>query len=357
MLVGGRATDSRHPSSSPSSLGLRSQRVLVPPLHARPAGPAPLPGAARSRPRPHRGPAPPGTPTATALAPVPARAASDTVFFSDDFSSGLGAWEVVQGGNGTVGTTSVVGPSGATTQVAQMTVPDYTTARSPTSASGSTSPVYALSAVGWFKVRRWLRRLGRATPPATCRSSASSTPTAAAWSASTGSTARAARPPSCTSSTAAASSAPARTSASATGTSSSCGRTVNGGDSLVQVYMNDIKVYEARPTTGSCRSPASRSTTSTTTRSATSSPTTSASPRSARRRRPTPATRRPRCPTNAYPGTTVIADNFESFNLEQVDRHRGLRRRHRHGRHQRRQAPAPAVPCSTPLEHAPRGPT
>jgi hypothetical protein len=78
---------------------------------------------------------------------------SDTQLFADDFESGsLSNWTVTTAVNGTARVDSVVGHTGATTQVAHLTVPDYSNGSIAYMKRTLASPVYALSASGWFDV-------------------------------------------------------------------------------------------------------------------------------------------------------------------------------------------------------------
>ena len=84
---------------------------------------------------------------------VQAAQPSDTELFAENFSSGnLSNWTVTTNGQGTATVVSQAGPTGAASQMARLTVPNYTTNSIAYIRKPLSSPVYALSAVGYFKV-------------------------------------------------------------------------------------------------------------------------------------------------------------------------------------------------------------
>jgi hypothetical protein len=258
----------------------------------------------------------PSAPAAgTSIAP---QLPSDTELFTDDFESGtLSNWVVTTGGEGTASVVSQTSHTGAASQMARMTVPNYTTNSIAYIRRNLGSPVYALSAVGWFKVLsggcdssagysagnvpffRFFDTNGRRVV-GLYRINGSCSKTAKMYVQHSGSFFR-------------------------TGKNIGFGdwnklelrATVNGGTSLVQVYMNDNKVYEATTANNGIIPVASVTVhnehnnqvgdlLADDIRLATFS---SGPP-------PTnPCNASTPLPTSADPGTTVIADNFESFNL------------------------------------------
>ena len=86
----------------------------------------------------------------TSTADIP----SDTTLFTDDFESGslTPNWVVTTAVNGTARVDTVAGPTGAQTKVAHLTVPDYNNNSIAYIRRNLTDPVYALSASGWFNV-------------------------------------------------------------------------------------------------------------------------------------------------------------------------------------------------------------
>jgi hypothetical protein len=241
---------------------------------------------------------------------------SDTELFTDDFESGtLANWTVTTAANGTAAVVSQASHTGAASQMARLTVPDYSSNSIAYIRRTLSSPVYALSAVGWFKVLsggcdnsagysagnvpffRFFDTAGRRVV-GLYRINGSCSKTAKLYVQHSGSFFR-------------------------TGKNIGFGdwnklelrATVNAGQSLVQVYMNDTKVYEATANNGIV--PFASVTVhnehpnqvgdlladdirlGTFSSPAPTNPCDSGTP----------------LPSNADPGTTVIADNFEAFNL------------------------------------------
>ena len=248
---------------------------------------------------------------------VQAAQPSDTELFAENFSSGnLSNWTVTTNGQGTATVVSQAGPGGAASQMARLTVPNYTTNSIAYIRKPLSSPVYALSAVGYFKVLtggcddsagysagnvpffRFFDTTGRRVV-GLYRINGSCSKTAKMYVQHSGSFFR---------------------------TGKNIGfndwnklelrATVNGGQSLVQVYMNDSKVYEATANSGI--DPFASVTVHNehnnqvgdlladdiriATFGGTPPPT-------------NPCTASTPLPTMAETGTTVIADNFEAFNL------------------------------------------
>lgn len=255
-------------------------------------------------------------PVSTASAPA-ANIASDTELFSDDFQSGsLSNWAVTTGGQGTAVVGSVTGHSGTSTQAAHITVPNYTTSSIAYIKRNLASPVYAISASGWFNVTtggcddsagysagnvpflRFFDTAGRRVV-GLYRINGSCSKTAKVYVQHSGSFFR---------------------------TNKNMGFntwvkwelriTINGGSSLVQVYMNDGKVYEATNANngivpiayvnvGNEHANQVGEFWADDIRIGTFDATPPANPCDAN----TPT------PTNADPGSVVLADNFEAFNL------------------------------------------
>jgi len=248
---------------------------------------------------------------------VQAAQPSDTELFADNFSSGtLSNWTVTTGGQGTASVVSQAGPTGASSEMARLTVPNYTTNSIAYIRKTLSAPVYALSAVGWFKVLsggcddsagysagnvpffRFFDTTGRRVV-GLYRINGSCSKMAKLYVQHSGSFFR---------------------------TGKNIGfndwnklelrATVNGGQSLLQVYVNDTKVYEATANNGI--DPFASVTVHNEHNNQVGDlladdiriATFGAAPP------PTnPCTASTPLPTNANPGTTVIADNFEAFNL------------------------------------------
>lgn len=242
--------------------------------------------------------------------------ASDSQIFADDFESGdLSKWTVTTAVNGTAGVVTRVGHSGANTQVARLNVPDYAKGSIAVMKRKLADPVYALSGVGWFKVAsggcdgsagysagsvpflRFFDANGRRIV-GLYRINGACTKTAKVYVQHSGSFFRT-----------------NKNMAFGTWVKWELRATVNAGQSLVQVYMNDSKVYESVANNGI--SPFASVNVhnehpnqvgdllADEIRLATFASTPPTNPCDA----VTPT------PTNADPGTVVLADNFEAYNL------------------------------------------
>jgi hypothetical protein len=248
---------------------------------------------------------------------VAAAIATDTTLFTDDFSSGtLNAWTVTQVAQGTAGVVTLPSHTGADSQMARITVPNYTTNSMAYLKKRLDQPVYALSAVGWFKVRsggcddsagysggnvpffRFFDTSERRVV-GLYRINGSCSKTAKLYVQHSGSFFR-------------------------TGKNIGFGdwnrlelrTTINGGDSFVEVYMNGARVYRATATNGIVPIAsvnihnehnnqvgdllADDITLGTFDSPVPGNPCNTSTP----------------TPTSTAPGTTVLADNFEAFNLD-----------------------------------------
>lgn len=241
---------------------------------------------------------------------------SDTELFSDDFESGgLSNWTVTTAVNGTAGVETRTGPTGGATKVAHLTVPDYGSNSIAFMKRTLAEPVYALSAVGWFNVLsggcdnsagyssgnvpffRFFDTAGRRVV-GLYRINGSCSKTAKVYVQHSGSFFR-------------------------TGKNLGFGlwakfelrATVNAGQSLVQVYMNDSKVYESVANNGIVPFASVNVHNEHTNQVGDLLADdirlgTFASPA------PTnPCDSAAATPTNTDPGTVVLADNFEAYNL------------------------------------------
>jgi hypothetical protein len=256
-----------------------------------------------------RGPAPSGSSAGALLA-------SDTELFTDGFESGgLSNWAVTTQAQGSATVVTQAGPTGASTQMARLTVPNYTTNSIAYIKRTLSQPVYALSAVGWFKVLaggcdesagysagnvpffRFFDTAGRRVV-GLYRINGSCSKTAKIYVQHSGSFFR---------------------------TGKNLGfnnwvklelrATANGGQSLVEVYMNDSKVYESTANNGIAAFASVNvhnehanqvgDLLADDIRLGTFASATPTNPCNAS----TPL------PTSPAPGTTVIADNFEAYNL------------------------------------------
>lgn len=251
----------------------------------------------------------------TADAAVPPAIPSDTTLFTDDFEAGLGAWTVTRAVNGSVGIESRTGRTGALTNMARITVPDYANNSIAYLKRTLDAPVYALSASGYFNVLaggcdgsagyssgsvpflRFFDTNNRRVV-GLYRINGSCSKTAKIYVQHSGSFFR---------------------------TGKNMGfnswvkwelrMTVNGGSSRVWVYMNDTLVYEAAANNGIVPIASVNihnehpnqvgDLLADEIRLATFDTTAPVNPC---------ATGTP-LPSNGDPGTTVVADNFESFNL------------------------------------------
>jgi hypothetical protein len=252
----------------------------------------------------------------TSATSAPAQIPSDTELFTDNFESGnLSNWTVTTGGQGTASVVTQASHTGANSQMARLTVPNYTSNSIAYLRRNLSTPVYALSAVGWFKVLsggcddsagysagnvpffRFFDTAGRRVV-GLYRINGSCSKMAKLYVQHSGSFFR-------------------------TGKNIGFGdwnklelrATVNSGQSLVQVYLNDTKVYEATASNGIV--PFASVTTHNEHPNQVGDlladdirvATFDAAP-------PTnPCTASTPLPSNADPGTTVIADNFEAYNL------------------------------------------
>jgi hypothetical protein len=247
---------------------------------------------------------------------VSADLAGDTPLFSDDFESGsLSNWTVTTGVNGTARVVTTTGHTGAQTQVARLTVPDYNAGSIAYIRRNLASPVYALSASGWFDVlsggcdnsagysagnvpfMRFFDTSGRRVV-GLYRINGACNSNAKIYVQHSGSFFRV-----------------NKNQAFGNWVKWELRATVNGGSSVVQVYMNGGKVYEATANNGivpfaSMTSgnehpnqvgdlQADEINLATFDTAPPTNPCTASTP----------------TPTTADPGTVVVADNFESDNL------------------------------------------
>jgi len=254
-----------------------------------------------------------GQATASVTSDIP----SDTTLFTDDFESGnLNNWTVTTAVNGTATVSTVTGHSGASTQVAHLTVPDYNVGSIAFMKRTLATPVYAISASGWFNVLsggcdgsagysagnvpflRFFDTSGRRVV-GLYRINGACNRQAKVYVQHSGSFFRVNK-------------------------NQSFGEwvkwelrvTINGGSSLVQVYMNDSKVYEVTNANNGIVPIASVNVhnehanqvgdlladdirIATFDQAPPSNPCDTSTP----------------TPTTADPGTVVLADNFEAFNL------------------------------------------
>lgn len=255
--------------------------------------------------------------TAVVSAPAPtADIASDTTLFTDDFESGsLSNWIVTTAVNGTAGVETRAGHTGANTQMARLTTPDYSNGSIAYIRRNLSSSVYALSASGWFNVLsggcdgsagysagnvpflRFFDTAGRRVV-GLYRINGACNRQAKVYVQHSGSFFRVNKNQSFNE-----------------WVKWELRVTINGGSSFVQVYMNDSKVYDSVANNGIV--PLASVTV------ANEHPnqvgdlladdiriaTFDAAPPA------NPCDANTATPTNADPGTVVLADNFEAFNL------------------------------------------
>lgn len=259
-----------------------------------------------------------GRTTITTAATPGADIASDTELFTDGFESGslTPNWTVTTAVNGRASVDTVTGHTGASTQAAHLVVPDYANGSIAYIKRSLAEPVYALSASGWFKVNsggcdgsagysagnvpflRFFDTAGRRVV-GLYRINGSCSKTAKVYVQHSGSFFRT-----------------NKNMGFGTWVKWELRVTINGGSSLVQVYMNDGIVYKATAANNGIVPLASVNVGNEHTdqvgdfladeiRLGTFGSTPPTNPCTAS----TPA------PTNADPGTLVLADNFEAYNL------------------------------------------
>lgn len=242
--------------------------------------------------------------------------ASDTVLFSDDFESGLAGWTVVQQNQGTAVTERRAGPGGAQTNVAHISVLNYNTNSMAYIKRSLAEPVYAISASGYFNVLtggcdnsagysngstpflRFFDTAGRRVV-GLYRINGSCSKNAKVYVQHSGSFFRT-----------------GKNMAFNTWVKWELRATVNGGSSTVQVYMNDTLAYQAAASNGIVPIASVNIHNEHPNQVADLLADnvrigTFASPIPGNPCDPNTAT-----PSNGNPGTTVLADNFEAYNLD-----------------------------------------
>jgi len=241
---------------------------------------------------------------------------SDTQLFADDFESGnLSNWTVTTAVNGTARVDTVTGHAGTPTQVAHLTVPDYANGSIAFIKRNLATPVYALSASGWFNVLaggcdgsagysagnvpflRFFDTSGRRVV-GLYRINGACNKTAKVYVQHSGSFFRV-----------------NKNMAFATWVKWELRATVNGGQSFVQVYMNDTKVYESVANNGivpfasvNVHNEHANQVGDLLADDIRLGTFDSAPPSN-------PCDATTPTPTNADPGTVVLADNFEAYNF------------------------------------------